>query len=89
MTLRLPGPLHQRLVDSADGRSLNTMILKMLEDALNATGQGKMSYDDMRKTILAELEDRMQERFAEWTKQMHLDDIANNQLDDPDYRDKR
>lgn len=70
LTLRLPAQLHQRLVDNADGRSLNTMIVKMLEDALNATDPGKMSYQDMRKAIMAEVEDRLEDRFAEWIEKM-------------------
>lgn len=88
LTLRLPAQLHQRLLDNADGRSLNTTIVKMLEDALKAPDQGQMSYEDMRKAIMAEVEDRMEERFAEWIEQMQIDDAANDQLDDPDRHGK-
>jgi hypothetical protein len=59
------------------------------EKSASTESGSKVSYQDIRNALIAELEDRMQERFAEWTKQIQLDEIANNQLADPDYRDKR
>lgn len=66
LTLRLPPHLHQRLVEHANGRSLNTTILKLLEAALGADEAAQLkSYEDVRAAVSKELREELRKVLAE------------------------
>jgi hypothetical protein len=63
LTLRLPPDLHQKLVWIANGRSLNTTIVMLLDEAVRdrqpvgfaSTGKKPEDYDEIKSALKAEL----------------------------------
>ena len=88
LTLRLPPHLHQRLVNNASGRSLNTTIIKLLEGGLESAETVPKSYQDMRAAIMAEVDQHMEERFSEWLEQIEADKTGDMQRENAEQDER-
>ena len=76
LTLRLPPQLHQRLVENASGRSLNTTIVRLLESGLDGDDKKLRSYEDVRKAVLEDVRQEMRDMVADMQAEMQREDDA-------------
>lgn len=69
LTLRLPPRVHQWLLDTANGRSLNKTIVLLLESAMNGDDQKLKSYEDVRAAVLEDLRQEMRDMIADMQRE--------------------